>query len=100
MIPLLLLPRLYRTLGCDYSSYILNGFSLVPPNKDIDKIGKLPMIGLDSSVVERQCVSPEVAGSIPAVVNSSLFNLKTFCFLSKSCVQIVPSGSPASVTLL
>ncbi len=85
MIPLLLLPR-------------LNDLLLVPHNEDIDKIGKPPKIGLDSLVVEHQCVSPEVAGSIPAVVNSLLFNLKTFCFLSKSCVQIVPPGSPGSVT--
>ena len=47
-------------------------FWLMPPNKDIDKIGRPPILGKLAQLVERRHVNPEVACSNPALVNFSL----------------------------
>ena len=46
-------------------SWLLSG----APNKDIDKIGRPPMLGYIALLGEPRYVNPEVAGSSPALVN-------------------------------
>ena len=68
--PLLPLPRLYRNLWCDPWQHGSTGCMASDRCKGIDKIGRLPTLGLHDS-------APKVAGSIPAVVDFSLFNPKS-----------------------
>ena len=85
---------------------LLNGFWLAPPNKDIDKIGRLATLGAR----ELSYVNLEVASSNPALVNLSFFQpqlwVRSFSFPGSTLVclpvrsnsfDVIPGAHPGQL---